>query len=86
MITKKNKGENTMKKLFTQLSNENPETKLLINKKYLKKLLEFHDKKDIEIIWDRGTETELLVNILKNKDFSYIPKEVNSKRRSIKVS
>ena len=47
-----------MKKLFTQLSNENPETKLLINKKYLKKLLEFHDKKDIEIIWDRGTETE----------------------------
>lgn len=75
-----------MKKLFTQLSNENPETKLLINKKYLKKLLEFHDKKDIEIIWDRGTETELLVNILKNKDFSYIPKEVNSKRRSIKVS
>ena len=86
MITQKNKGENTMKKLFTQLSNENPETKLLINKKYLKKLLEFHDKKDIEIIWDRGTETELLVNILKNKDFSYIPKEVNSKRRSIKVS
>lgn len=84
MITQKNKGENTMKKLFTQLSNENPETKLLINKKYLEKLLEFHDKKDIEIIWDRGTETELLVNILKNKDFSYIPKKLIQREEVLK--